>query len=151
LHKLLQLLGTNDIRLKESCTDILANWSANNAQNKEFLVENGAIYSLFHLLYEMEGCNNNEAAQGQAQCQQRDDIEERAMALMKSLCTGNDRMGMAKMQVMGTEEHKRLLLERLRQQRNLALLRRTLMVWKEKENAHIIHLLLLVCESAGPG
>jgi len=54
LRKLLQLLGTNDLRLKEACTDILANLCANNPQNKEFLVENGAIFGLFQLLHELE-------------------------------------------------------------------------------------------------
>jgi hypothetical protein len=105
--------GSNDMRLKESCTDILANLSANNAQNKEFLVQSGgAVYALFQLLHELDALQ--EALGPSAQ---REGIQERALALLRALCAGNSRASMAKRQVLAKDGHKRLLLQRLRQQR----------------------------------
>jgi len=123
LQKLLQLLGTSDFRVKESCMDILANLSANNAHNKEFLVQSDAVFGIFRLLHELDALRAELGSSSQ-----REGIQERALALLKSLCSGNARAPEAKRQILVNDEHKRLLLERLRQQQHLPLLRRTLMV-----------------------
>uniref|UniRef100_A0A1I8AWZ2 Armadillo/beta-catenin-like repeat protein n=1 Tax=Meloidogyne hapla TaxID=6305 RepID=A0A1I8AWZ2_MELHA len=124
LQKLLQLLGTNDMQLKESCTDILANLSANNASNKEFLIDKGAVYGLFQLLHEMEALNEELGYNSQ-----RQNIQERALSLLRSLSSGNVCSGKARQQIITKEIHKQILLERLRnKQRNWPLLKRTLML-----------------------
>ncbi|KAF7634461.1 hypothetical protein Mgra_00006130 [Meloidogyne graminicola] len=124
LQKLLQLMGTSDPLLKESCTDILANLSANNANNKAFLVENGAVYGLFQLLHQLDALNE---ALGESV--HRQNVQERALSLLRSLSSGNDFSGKARQQIITKDFHKQILLERLRnKQRNWPLLRRTLML-----------------------
>ncbi|KAF7625958.1 hypothetical protein Mgra_00009860, partial [Meloidogyne graminicola] len=124
LQKLLQLMGTSDPLLKESCTDILANLSANNANNKAFLVENGAVYGLFQLLHQMDALNE---ALGESV--HRQNVQERALSLLRSLSSGNNSSGKARQQIITKDVHKQILLERLRnKQRNWPLLRRTLML-----------------------
>uniref|UniRef100_A0A914GWC2 Uncharacterized protein n=1 Tax=Globodera rostochiensis TaxID=31243 RepID=A0A914GWC2_GLORO len=137
--KLLQLLGTSDLRLKESCADILANLCANNAQNKAFLVENGAVPALFQLLYELDSVRNGGGgATGDDSFQrQLEGIQETALTLLKSLCTGpNDdlRVMAAKQQVLHNDGHKRLLLEKLREW-HFGLLRRALLLLIQLANS----------------
>nr|CAD2159603.1 unnamed protein product [Meloidogyne enterolobii] len=121
LQKLLQLLGTNDMKVKECCTDILANLSANNTSNKEFLVDKGAVFGLFQLLQEMEALN-----EALGQNTQRQNIQETALSLLRSLSSGNVCSGKAKQQIIKKEIHKKILLERMRnKQRNWPLLKKT--------------------------
>lgn len=112
------------MRLKESCTDILANLSANNASNKEFLVDKGAVFGLFQLLHEMKALD-----EALGQNTQRQNIQERALSLLRSLSSGNVCSGKARQQIITKQVHKTIMLDRLRnKQRNWPLLRRTLMV-----------------------
>lgn len=126
LQKMLQLLGTNDLRLKEECTDILANLCANNAQNKEFLVGNGAIPELFHLLHELAALQHELGPSPQ-----RDGIQETALSLLKSLSSGNARAATAKQQLLSNDCYKRLLLDKLSELRSLPLLSRTLILLQQ--------------------
>lgn len=54
LLNLLQLLRTNDLKIKLLCTQILSNLSANNKPNKEFLIKNQIISQIFYVLFETE-------------------------------------------------------------------------------------------------
>ncbi|KAL3094541.1 hypothetical protein niasHT_026307 [Heterodera trifolii] len=142
LQKLLQLLGTSDIRLKENCVDILANLCANNSQNKSFLVENGAVPSMFQLLYELDSVRSGGGEQptGDDPFQrQLEGIQETALTLLKSLCSGqNDdaRLTMAKQQILLSDEHRRILLEKLREW-HFGLLRRALLLLLQLANSDV--------------
>ncbi|KAI1716201.1 beta-catenin/armadillo-related protein 1 [Ditylenchus destructor] len=128
LEKLLQLLGTNDLHVKQLCTQILFNLSANNRINKEFLVSRSVINAIFHVLFETESMLNA-LRSGQAQNlngQLLEDIQDYSLGILRSVCSGHSLAMHAQCDVM-LKRPGDVLLQKLIQKR-IVLLRKTLRI-----------------------
>uniref|UniRef100_A0A915CWG4 Uncharacterized protein n=1 Tax=Ditylenchus dipsaci TaxID=166011 RepID=A0A915CWG4_9BILA len=113
LEKLLQLLGTNDLHIKQLCTQILANLSANNKPNKEFLTE---AY--------LDAIRSRQSTSLNGQL--LEDIQDNSLGILRSVCTGHDSAIQAQCEIMAKRPTD-IILQKLVQKR-VVLLRKTLRI-----------------------
>ncbi|KAI6179873.1 hypothetical protein M3Y98_00657900 [Aphelenchoides besseyi] len=82
LSRLVQLLGTNDMEIRQLCIQSLANFSANNRRNKEFLYQMDFVGTLRHVLYDTEALMEEMNTSRQM-------IEETALTALRNLYSGH--------------------------------------------------------------
>ncbi|KAI6225259.1 hypothetical protein M3Y99_01362700 [Aphelenchoides fujianensis] len=88
LSRLVQLLGTNDMEVRQLCIQSLANFSANNRRNKEFLFQMDILNTLRHVLYDTEAMMDELNASRQL-IEVLEDIQETALTALRNLYSGH--------------------------------------------------------------
>ncbi|KAI6208767.1 hypothetical protein M3Y96_00149700 [Aphelenchoides besseyi] len=88
LSRLVQLLGTNDMEIRQLCIQSLANFSANNRRNKEFLYQMDFVGTLRHVLYDTEALME-EMNTSRQMIEVLEDIQETALTALRNLYSGH--------------------------------------------------------------
>ncbi|KAI6204041.1 hypothetical protein M3Y94_00626900 [Aphelenchoides besseyi] len=88
LSRLVQLLGTNDMEIRQLCIQSLANFSANNRRNKEFLYQMDFVGALRHVLYDTEALME-EMNTSRQMIEILEDIQETALTALRNLYSGH--------------------------------------------------------------
>lgn len=79
------ILGTNDMEIRQLCIQSLANFSANNRRNKEFLCQLDILRTLRHLLFDTEALLDEATPLAEV----LEDIQENALTAFRNLLSGH--------------------------------------------------------------
>ncbi|CAD5235519.1 unnamed protein product [Bursaphelenchus xylophilus] len=126
LAKLVQLLALRDTRIRQLCVQALANLSANNRQNKEFLCSINVVGALKCVLFETEEQLENVEEPSRSATDVLEDIQENALTALRNLYSGH-RFDTAVQQHILSENGAEFFLRKLVAMRP-ALLRKTLLI-----------------------